>query len=145
MKRGWQESDLLDFEQKSQPRFRLRSPKPPKPLEKHVVKACVEYLRIRGYWCQKQPVGTFRTLDGSRIVAFGVAGLPDYGTMHSFYPGFMIEFKRPGGELDPLQYTAFDNIRDGYRLAVVKIDSLEALIPWLDEHERKCRDRMRGP
>ena len=120
-----------------EPRFRLRSPKP-KVLEKHVVDACVDYLRVRGYWCVRQHVGLFKTPDG-RWIRMGIPGLPDYAAIHARYPGFMVEFKRPGAELDPLQYTAFDNIRDGYRLAAVKIDSLEALIRWLNEHERKAR------
>jgi hypothetical protein len=122
-------------------RFRLTPPKT-NIVEKHVVEACVDYLRLRGYWCIRQHVGLFKTPD-NRWIRMGTPGIPDYATIHARYPGFLVEFKRPGKDLADGQRTKFEEIRQGYSLAVVKVDSLEELVLWLNRHEIRARDR--GP
>jgi len=95
-------------------------------------------LRLRGYWCIRQHVGLFRTKDG-RWIRMGTPGTPDWATMHARYPGFFVEFKRPGADLSQEQATKFFEIQCGYRLAAVMIDSVDKLVAWLDAHEKRAR------
>jgi hypothetical protein len=106
--------------------------------ENDVKQACVDFLHLRGYWCLRNHVGTFKTPD-NRWIKMGVPGLPDYATMHRRYPGFFVEFKRPGAQLRPAQATKFFEIECAYRLAAVCVDSVEKLSAWLDEHEARAR------
>lgn len=118
--------------------FRLTPQKSIKLREKEVVQTCIDYLRVRGYWCIRQHVGLFKTPDG-RWIRMGVPGTPDWAAIHQRYPGFFVEFKATGEKLSPMQATKFFEIQCGYRLAAVCVDSVEKLAAWLDEHERRAR------
>ena len=116
-------------------RFRLTAPKI-QPLEKHVVEACITILNLRHYWTKRLNTGVFRTLDG-RWHTEGTKGDPDYVALHRTFPGFLLEFKRPGGKLTPEQYERHYEIRLGYQIDIAIVDSTEALERWLDAHENR--------
>ena len=98
-------------------------------------------MQLRGYWVQRQQSGLFKTPDG-RWIRIGTPGLPDYAALHEFYPGFLLEVKRPGGAgLSEYQVRKINEIELGYRLTVVVVDDVKALNRWLGEHERKAKDR----
>lgn len=113
--------------------FRLTSPAP-KLRENDVERACIDLLRYRGYWVIRQHVGRFRTPAGAWITV-GETGLPDYATVHARYPGFLLEVKRPGGVPSPEQARKISEIRQGYGLAITAVDTVEALVSWLDRFE----------
>lgn len=114
--------------------FRLTPPKVPKLRENQVAKACLDMLAFRGYYVVRLQSGLFRTKD-DRFIQIGKKGLPDYIALHRHYPGFFMETKRPGGALSEEQVKLTWTIANAYRIAVVTIDSVEALRVWLDEHE----------
>jgi hypothetical protein len=114
--------------------FRLRSERI-ELVESDVVKTCLDICRLRGYWPTRQHIGKFQTLDGRWITA-GEKGLPDYAMTHGVYRGFLLEFKRPGGELSEVQVQKKFELELGYSLAIAVIDSPEALVAWLANHER---------
>lgn len=115
-------------------RFRLRSPNKIQLSESDVAKACIDLLRLRGYWVVRQHVGKFQTKDG-RWITIGERGLPDYVALAP--PGFLFETKRPGEKLSLEQQKKINELELGYGLTVAVIDSVEALKVWLDEHERR--------
>jgi len=122
--------------------FRL-TPWKPKIREKDVVEACIDYLNVRGYACVRVPTGRYRTLDGKRFVTFGAPGIPDYVAIHSRYPGFFIEFKRPeGGRLSEVQKRKLHELIEAHRLAATVCASVEDLVTWLAAHEARSG---RGP
>ena len=47
-----------------------------KTSEKEVLKACLEYLELRGYMAWRNNSGAYKTPEG-RLVRFGKAGSPD--------------------------------------------------------------------
>lgn len=80
--------------------------KPPVPLEREVLAACLEYLQALGIDCQRRNTAAFTVGDGPsrRFVRCGEPGdpdiagtLPDGRTLH-------IEVKRPGKRPRPAQY-----------------------------------------
>ena len=121
--------------------FRLRAPNKIRLSEADVVRQCSDYLRAKGYWVHRNPVGKYQAPSG-HWATFGPPGIPDYLAIHHRHPAFFIEYKRPRGyrqsqgKLRPTQVLQFAVIRDDYGLHAVKIDSLEALIEFLQEHER---------
>lgn len=124
------------------PRFRLTSPKPAPQVEAHVIKACLDVLHLRQWWTARLHAGVFKTLDGKRYVKGVPKGTPDYIAVHEFYPGFLIEFKRPGATPTPEQEQMALAIHLGYRIATAAVDSVEVLRDWLAHHEGKW---ARGP
>lgn len=112
--------------------FRLTSPR---LSENDVEAACGDLLRLRGYWVTRVQSGLFRTPDG-RWVRIGKKGIPDYAATHGFYPGFLLEVKRPGEEASPVQTTKIEELRLGYRLSIGVVDSASALREFLDKHEQ---------
>jgi hypothetical protein len=127
--------------------FRLTPQKLPPLSENDVESACLDLLRFRGYWVVRQQSGLFKTPDG-RWIRLGVKGIPDYAAVHRRFPGFLLEIKRPGGDLSPHQATKIQELRLGYSLAVGVIDSVEALDAWLNQHERQAGEswlKARGP
>ena len=114
-------------------RFRLTGYKP-KLSENDVEKACVQVLALRGWKVLRLPVGLFKTLDG-RHQSIGEPGIPDYVALHSRFPGFFLEVKRPGGKLSKVQEIKIEQLQQGYRVAVAVVDSVEALAEWLKRHE----------
>jgi hypothetical protein len=113
-------------------RFRLTSPKT-RLSENDVERACVDLLRYRGWYVARQQSGLFKTPDG-RWIRIGEPGVPDYNVMKA--PSFLLEVKRPGGELSPEQKEQIRKIELGFRLPIVVVESVEELITWLDRHER---------
>lgn len=124
------------------PRFRLTPPVRVKLVEAHVVKACLDILHLKQYWTAKLHAGVFKTLDGNRYVTGVPKGTPDYIAVHQYYPGFLVEFKRPGQSPTPEQEQVALSIRLGYRLATAAVDSVDSLSEWLRLHEAKW---ARGP
>lgn len=122
--------------------FALTSPKV-KLLEKDVIKQCLDLLEYRQWWVKRNPVGKYRHAVTGNWAEFGPPGIPDYLAVHEVYPAFFIEFKRPGGKLRPTQLSEFRILQTSFRLAAVKVDSLEALKEFLREHEGRAR--ARGP
>ena len=116
-------------------RFRLTPPKPPKLREDDVERACLDLLAYRGYYVLRLHSGLFRTVD-ARWIQVGTRGLPDYVAVHERHRGFLLETKRPGGDLSPDQEKTVWEIRVGYRIPVAKIDRIEQLSTWLDAHEK---------
>lgn len=117
-------------------RFKLTAG--PKLRENDIEAACLDLLRLRGYYVTRQQSGLFKTPDG-RWVRIGTPGVPDYTALHRVYPGFLMECKRPGGGgLSPEQVRKIFEIQAGYRLAVVVIDDVEELHRWVIEHEGKA-------
>lgn len=113
--------------------FRLTSPIP-RLRENDVERACIDLLRYRGYWVIRQHVGRFQAPAGG-WVTIGEVGLPDYATVHARYPGFLLEIKRPGGNLTPGQQRKISELKQGYQLAIAAVDTVESLAAWLDSHE----------
>ena len=75
-------------------RFRLRAQKI-QLSERDVRDACLMLLNLRHYWYRRMNSGLFRTVDG-RWHTEGQTGDPDYAVLHASFPGFLLEFKRPG-------------------------------------------------
>jgi hypothetical protein len=118
---------------KRAPAFRLR---PPLALsENDVERACLDLLRVRGYWAARQHVGAFRT-PGGDWVRIGEKGVPDYLVLHGRYRGFLMEVKRQsGGVLSPEQAFKIQQLTLGYRLRVAVVTSSKELADWLQDHE----------
>lgn len=121
--------------------FRLTPPPVPQLKEKDVVRQCRDLLQYRGYWCQRNPVGTFKTLSGS-TVEFGPVGIPDYVAVHALYPAFFLEFKAPGKKLRPSQVSKFAELQFGYGLHAVMVDSKDGLDEWLNGYEARVKARF---
>ena len=119
----------------SQTQFRLKRPE---LREADVVAACLDLLRVRGYYPVRIPTGLFRTADG-RWVQVGEKGIPDYVAVHGQHPAFFLELKRPGGKPKPHQERQIFELRLGYRLNVAVVDSAAGLRAWLDAHEGKAQ------
>jgi hypothetical protein len=105
--------------------------------ERDVVGACLDLLRYRGYCPLRLHAGKARFPDGTWVNLHEI-GTPDYALMHGLYPGFFLETKRPGGKTSPEQDTKIHELRLGYRLHVAIIDSADALILWLAQHEKEA-------
>ena len=120
-------------------KFRLKPPPPLKLTENDVESACIDLLRIRGWYVIRLQSGLFKTPDG-RWVRVGKKGLPDYVAMHAVYPAFFMETKRPRGNPDAEQERTHWELTGAYRLAVVVIDRVESLKPWLDGFEQGIRE-----
>jgi hypothetical protein len=114
-------------------RFRLKPP--PRLNENDVERACLDLLRLRGYWVGRNHCGTFKSADGNRWIKGAPKGTPDYVTCHAHFPGFLLEVKRPGEEASPEQKTKIMEIRLGYHLAIAVVDTVEALSAWIRQHE----------
>src|SRR5262245_28945840 len=111
-------------------RFRLTSPRI-KLAENDVERACVDLLRLRGYYAGRLQSGVFRTPDG-RWIRIGEPGLPDYCCLKR---DFFLEVKAPKRKLSAAQVDKIFELEAAHRIAVATIDSVERLAAWLDEHE----------
>jgi hypothetical protein len=120
--------------------FRLTSPAI-KRSEDDVIEQCLAFLKRRGYWCQRNPVGKWKNVFSNNIMTMGPVGIPDYIAVHGIYPAFFVEFKRPGKFLRATQQTQFQVIQFGFRLQAVMVDSLEELMRWLEGHEARADSR----
>ena len=106
------------------------------PKESEVAKACVNWLAYHGYKAERLNVGLFWTQDGRRHPE-GRPGRPDYLVCHAKYPGFYLEIKAPGGKLSPEQQMEHMNLERGWGIEVAVVDSVTALIAWLEEREKR--------
>lgn len=120
--------------------FRLTPQGKPVLTENDVETACLDLLLRRRWYPVRLQSGLFRTVDG-RWLRIGAPGIQDYVVVHEIYPAFFMETKRPRGKLTEKQIRKAWEISTAYRLAVTKVDTLEALIEWLQEHERKAAAR----
>jgi hypothetical protein len=116
--------------------FRLTPSKPPRLSENDVEKACIDVLRYRGYYVVRLHAGRFKSADGLRWIKGVDKGTPDYATVHQRHPGFLLEVKRPGEKPSPEQEQKHLELRVGFHLAIGVVDSVEALLAWLDQHEQ---------
>lgn len=112
--------------------FRLTSPKI-KLVENDVEKACLDLLRLRGYYPVRLQSGLFKTPDG-RWCRVGEPGLPDYVIVKR---DWFLEVKRPGGKPNPAQIQKVFELEKIHRIPVATIDSVEHLVEWLDALEKK--------
>jgi|SRR5882672_8493213 len=117
-------------------RFRLKPPKLPRLSENDVEKACIDLLHLRGYWVVRLHAGTFKSADNRRWIKGAEKGTPDYAALHHRFPGFLLEVKRSGASPTPEQETKHKELRIGFRLAIGVVDSVEALVAWLNHHEQ---------
>ena len=116
-------------------RFRLRAQKI-QLSERDVRDACLMLLNLRHYWYRRMNSGLFRTVDG-RWHTEGQTGDTDYAVLHAQFPGFLLEFKRPGEKLRPEQERRHFEIQLGYQIAIAVVDSKEALEAFLNAHENR--------
>ena len=120
------------------------TPFKPRLSENDVEKACLDLLRLRGYWPARLHAGTFKSLDGKRFIKGVEKGVPDYCLCHRLYPGFLLEVKRPGEAPRPEQALRIMEIRMGYHLAIAVVDDVIALDQWLNQHEKIAREKWRA-
>jgi len=131
----------------SQPRpavFRLTAPPAIKLNERQVIRQCADFLQLRGYWLQRNPVGKFKTMRDTPVY-FGPTGIPDYIAVHAKFPAFFLETKATGRNLRPTQVSKFAEIQFGYGLAAVAVDGIEDLIVWLDGYEARVQAAWARP
>jgi hypothetical protein len=114
--------------------LRLTHPKQPRLRENQVIDACLDLLHTRGYKEHRLPCGKYRAPNGDWQQWYD-AGTPDYAMMHPRYPGFYIEFKRPGAQPSKAQEMKHRELEAGWRFRVAVIDSVDVLIAFLREHE----------
>ena len=120
------------------------TPFKPKISENDVERACLDLLRLRGYWSARLHAGTFKTLDNKRFIKGVDKGVPDYCLCHRIYPGFLLEVKKPGEAPRPEQALRIMEIRMGYSLAIAVVDEVRALDRWLNDHEKIAREKWRA-
>jgi hypothetical protein len=121
--------------------FRLTSPQ---LRENDIESACLDLLRIRGYFVVRNHAGTFKTLDGRRFIKGAERGTPDYAALHKRFPAFLLETKRPKGELADIQAYVIQKISIGYGIPTATVKSARELLEWLEAHERKEAGRTEG-
>lgn len=113
-------------------RFRLTAPRV-KLVENDVEKACIDLLRLRGYYVVRLQSGLFKTADG-RWVRVGEPGLPDYVVIKR---DFFLEVKAPKKAPSAAQVQKAFELEKGYGITVATIDSVERLASWLDACEKE--------
>ncbi len=118
--------------------FQLRPPRLPRLSENDIERQCLDALRHRRYRPERLHAGTFRSLDGARVITGHAKGTPDYVVTHELYPAFYLEVKRPGESPTPEQKLKHVELRLN-DLAVVWVDGYEALLAWLDKHQQKAQ------
>jgi len=113
--------------------FKLR---PPTLVENDVEAQCKTILELHNYWAVKLHAGVFKTLDDRRHVHGVKKGTPDYICAHEFHRNFLLEVKRPGGDLSPDQVCEIEFLKLRYRLPIVVVESVDELCKFLALHER---------
>lgn len=126
-------------------RYRLTSPRPAKQVESDVVKTCLDYLKLRGYYPIRQHCGKFWTWDKMRVLTGADKGTPDWAFLHAVYPAFLLEAKRPGGQPKPGQRERIAQIHMGYKLEIVVIDDIDTLREFINGREARWRDKWGQP
>lgn len=100
-----------------------------KPLERDIQKACLDLLRLRGFFVWKQNTAGIRKPNGSYIPSH-TAGMAD---IIGVAPGgrfVAVEVKRPGGRLTPAQQDFLLQVQfsDGLAGVVFSVDELNQMI-----------------
>lgn len=113
--------------------FRLTAPA---PSENDVEAGCLTILGIHNYWVVRLHAGVFKTLDGMRYIHGVKKGTPDYACLHEFHRNFLLEVKRPGGDLLEAQRVQIECLELIYRLPIVVVESADELCDFLAQHER---------
>jgi hypothetical protein len=113
--------------------FRLTAPV---PSENDVEAGCLTILSLHHYWVVRLHADLFQSMDGYRKIRGVTKGTPDYACLHERHRNFLMEVKRPGGELSDVQKFQISVIEQNYRLPVIVVESAEQLCNFLAEHER---------
>lgn len=108
--------------------FKLRPDGKIQLSENDVRNACLDLLRVNGWWPIRQHVGKFRAPDGG-FITIGETGDPDYVVIKP--PSFFVEFKRPGGKLSEAQLRRHCQLEKFYGLRTIVVASVEELDDWL--------------
>lgn len=114
--------------------FRLRAPV---ASENDIEAGCKTILSLHKYLVIRNHAGTFQTLDCNRKIRGVPKGFPDYTCLHGVHRNFLLEVKRPGGELSDAQREQIDYLQfmhEGLPIAVVQ--SVDDLHIFLAQHER---------
>jgi len=112
----------------------------PELSENDVERQCLAICERRNYWHARLHAGRFWTWDKKRVITGLPKGTPDYALQHSYYPGFLLEVKRPGGVTSPDQDCRRFQIVAQYQLAICVVDNDREFVEWLDRHERYARE-----
>jgi hypothetical protein len=127
-----------------QPPRRPRSPVDPRPFrltppaisENDVEAGCMTILQLHSYMPVRLHAGVFQTLDGRRHIHGVKKGMPDWACLHEFHRSFLLEVKRPGGELSSDQQVQIALLKAQYRLPIVVVETVDQLCDFLAQHER---------
>jgi hypothetical protein len=111
---------------------------PPQLSENDVEAQCKTVLALHRYLVIRLHAGVYQTLDGRRHVRGVPKGTPDYACLHERYRNFLLEVKRPGGDLSDDQKAQIADIERQYRLPIVVVEHVEQLGKFLARHERAC-------
>ena len=112
--------------------FRLTAQR---PSERDVIAGCKTILGLHHYWVIRLHAGVFETLDQDRKVHGVPKGTPDFACLHGRHRSFLMEVKRPGGKLSPVQEIQIAVLREQWELPVVVVESVDELCNWLAKHE----------
>ena len=108
---------------------------PPSLSENDVEAQCMTILQLHSYLVIRLHAGVYQTLDGARYVHGVPKGTPDYACLHETHRNFLLEVKRPKGQLSPEQEVQIAMIRQRFKLAIVVVESVEQFCTWLARHE----------
>lgn len=99
------------------------------PLEKHVQRAILEFLRYRRIFCWKQNNAGIHQSDG-RYIPSGMVGLSDIMGVMPDGRFLALEVKRIGGKVSPAQQIFLDNVRrnGGVALVAHSVEEVETLL-----------------
>jgi len=123
--------------------FTLAPERALQPSENHIEDAVLAYLRLRGWLVKRQHVIRVKAASGCWIT-IGERGDPDYLALHSRFPAFALETKRPGRKADAHQLAKHNEYQFVWKIPVVVADSLDALKTFLAEHERVALAQWAG-
>jgi sulfite reductase beta subunit-like hemoprotein len=112
--------------------FRLT---PPRLSENDVEAQCKTVLALHSYLVIRLHAGVYQTLDGKRHIHGVPKGTPDYACLHKYHRNFLLEVKRPGGELSDDQKVQIAEIQRQYGLPIVVVEHVEQLGNFLARHE----------
>jgi hypothetical protein len=115
------------------PQFQLKPPRV-KLSENDVESACLDLLRLRGYWPTRMHAGLFKSVDGKRWIKGVERGTPDWAVL--IKPSFFLEVKRPGGILSEVQREKIFQLEKFFDLQTVVVEDVEELVARLDRHQR---------
>lgn len=113
--------------------FRLK-PQTIRMSENDVERACLDLLRLRGYWPVRLHAGLFKSVDDRRWIRGVDKGTPDWAAIVA--PSFLLETKRPGGSLSDDQKRKIFEIQRFNGLETVVVEDAQELLDWLDQHQR---------